>query len=78
LASEAPIGVRDIDSTPPATTTVHGHTGDAFGPARRQHRGAADVEGLLAGLHDTSPDDVVDDRRVDACALGKAVEHLCR
>ena len=55
---------------------VDGHAGDALGPARGQHRGAADVERLLAGLHDTAPDDVVDDLRIDACALGQAVEHL--
>ena len=55
---------------------VDGHTGHTLGPARRQQRGAADVEGLLAGLHDAAPDDVVDDAGVDAGPLGKAVEHL--
>ena len=56
---------------------VDRHTGNALGPASRKHRGAGDIERLLAGLHDTAPDDVVDDPWVDACALGKAVEHLC-
>ena len=39
-------------------------------------RGAADVERLLARLHDAAPDDVVDDAGVDAGALDQAVENL--
>ena len=57
---------------------VDGHAGNALRPARREHRGAGDVERLLAGLHDAAPDDVVDERRVDARALDEAVEHLRR
>src|ERR1700758_2346326 len=57
---------------------VDGHARDALRPARRQHRGAADVERLLAGLHDAAPDDIVHDRGVDTGALAEAVEYLCR
>ena len=57
---------------------VDGHTRDALRPAGGQQRGAADVERLLAGLHDAAPDHVVDDAGVDAGALGKPVEDLRR
>ena len=43
---------------------------------RGQHRVAADVEGLLAGLADAAHDDVVDRGRVDAGAVDQRVEHL--
>ena len=56
--------------------TVDGHTGDGLRPAGGQHRGAGDVEGLFAGLHDAAPDDVVDDLRVDAGLVDQSVEHL--
>ena len=57
---------------------VDGHAGHGLRPARREHRGAGDVERLLAGLHDAAPDDVVDERRVDARPLDEPVEHLRR
>ncbi|GAB4697760.1 hypothetical protein MOKP118_11840 [Mycobacterium avium subsp. hominissuis] len=55
---------------------VDGHARHGLGPAGGQQRGAADVEGLFAGLHDAAPDDVVDDARVDAGLVDQAVEHL--
>ena len=55
---------------------VHGHARYRLRPARGQHGRARDVECLLAGLHDTAPDDVVDERGVDTRALHQAVEHL--
>ena len=90
-----PIGTRDIDSTPPATTTSYWpaispaaakctdcwldphwrsmrHAGDRLRPARGQHGGARDVQRLLADLGHAAPDDVVDQRRVDARALRPA------
>ena len=59
-----------------STLTVDGDTGHGFWPAGGQQRSARDVKGLLAGLHDASPDDVVDDLRVDAGLLDESVEHL--
>ncbi len=58
------------------TLTVDGDTGNRLRPAGGQQRGARDVEGLLTGLHDASPDHVVDDLRVDAGLLDESVEHL--
>jgi hypothetical protein len=55
---------------------IYRHARDALGPAGGQHRGPADVDGLLAGLGYTTPDHVVDDRRVDTGALGQTVENL--
>jgi len=52
---------------------VDGHAGNALGPTRRQHRGTRDVQRLLASLHDTAPDDVVDERRIDSGTLDEAV-----
>ena len=50
--------------------------GHRLGPARRQHRVAADVERLLGDLHDAAHDDVVDQRRVELVALGDGLERL--
>ncbi len=70
-------GSREVDRLLARTAlAVDGHARDALGPARRQQRGAADVERLLARLHDAAPDDVVDDAGVDTGALGQAVENL--
>ena len=55
---------------------VDGHARDGLRPAGGQQRGAADVEGLLAGLHDAAPDDVVDDLGVDAGLVDQPVEDL--
>ena len=59
-----------------ATLAVDGDTRDGLRPARRQRRGARDVEGLLAGLRHATPDHVVDQRGVDARFLDESVEHL--
>ena len=58
------------------TLTVDGDTGNGLRPAGGQQRGAPDVEGLLAGLHDASPNHVVDDLGVDAGLLDESVEDL--
>jgi hypothetical protein len=72
-------GSREVDGLlTRATLPVHGHAGHAFRPARRQHRGATDIECLLPGLHDAAPDHVVDDLGVDAGTLCQTVEHLRR
>jgi hypothetical protein len=55
---------------------VDGDTGHGLRPARRQHRGARNVDGLLAGLRHAAPDHVVDERRIDPCLLDQTVEHL--
>ena len=49
--------------------------GDVLGPARGQHRVAADVARLVADLGHAAPHHVVDDVGVHAGALGEFVEH---
>jgi hypothetical protein len=61
-----------------AALTVHGHAGDAQRPARGDHRGAGDVEGLLADLAHAAPDDVVDLRGVNAGLLRQGLQHVGR
>ena len=56
--------------------TVDGDTGNGLRPAGGQQRGAPDVERLLAGLHDASPNHVVDDLGIDAGLLNESVENL--
>ena len=59
-----------------AALAVDGDRRDADRQLRGEHRVAADVEGLLAGLADAAHDDVLDRGRVDAGALDQGVEHL--
>ena len=61
-----------------AALPVDGRARNVFGPARREHRVAGDVGRLLADLHHTSHDDVVDHRRVEARALDEGVQRLGR
>ena len=61
-----------------AALTVDGRARHGLGPAGGEDRIAADVERLLADLHDAAPDNVVDDRRIDARALGQRAQHMRR
>jgi hypothetical protein len=45
-------------------------------PAGRQQRGARNVKGLLASLHDASPDHIVNDLGVDSSLLDESVKNL--
>ena len=61
-----------------ATLAVDGGRGHRFGPARREHDVASDVEGLLAHLGDAAHDDVVDERRVEVVAARERAQRLGR
>ena len=55
-----------------AALAVDGGGGHRLGPAGGQHGVAADVERLLADLHDAAHDHVVDQGRVEVVALDAA------
>ena len=49
---------------------------DRLGEAGGEHGVAADVEALVADLHDAAHDHVVDQRGVEVVALDERLEHL--
>ena len=55
------------------STVVAGHR---LGPAGGEHGVAADVEALVADLHDAADDDVVDEGGVEVVALDEGLEDL--
>ena len=61
-----------------AALAVDGHAGHGFRPAGSQHRCARDIQRLLTGLHDTAPNDIIDDLGIDPGPLRQAVEDLRR
>ncbi len=55
---------------------VDRHAGHGLRPPGGQQGSAADVHRLLAGLHDATPDHVVDEAGINAGLLDQSVEHL--
>ena len=57
---------------------VDGHPDHVLGPARREDGVAGDVDGLLTGLGDAAPHDVVDDGRVEPGPGGERLQDVRR
>ena len=59
-----------------AALAVDGGAGHRLGEAGGEHGVAADVDALLADLHDAAHDHVVDERGVEVVALDERLERL--